>query len=413
MKIVIAYSGGLDTSVILQWLKDTYKADIITFTADLGQDEDLDGLPEKARSTGAAAHHTVDLVDEFARDFIYPMVRANAIYEGQYYLGTAIARPLIAKAMIDVARREKADALAHGATGKGNDQCRFEFTFAALAPDLKVIAPWRIEEFRKTFPGRSEMIKFCKHNGIDVGVTAAKPYSIDRNLFHVSYEAGALEDLWFDPTLPENKDMFELTTAPEDAPDSPEYVELDFERGDCTAVNGEALIPAEVLRALNKLGGKHGIGRADVVENRLAGMKNRGVYETPGGAILMHAHRQVESLTLDRDLMHLRDGLIPKYAEIIYYGFWFAPERVALQALIVNIQIMVTGTVRLILYKGNIISCGRKSTVSLYDPKIASMEATDSDYDHSDATGFIRLQSLRLRARHAIQDATDTPTDKP
>ena len=404
MKIVVAYSGGLDTSVILQWLKDTYKADIVTFTADIGQDEDLDSLPEKARSTGADVHHTVDLIDEFASDFIYPMVRANAIYEGQYYLGTAIARPLIAKAMIEVARRENADALAHGATGKGNDQCRFELTFAALAPDLKVIAPWRIEEFRNTFPGRSEMIEYCRENGIDVGATAAKPYSIDRNLFHVSYEAGDLEDLWFDPTTPENKDMFELTIAPEDAPDTPEYVELDFVRGDCIAVDGEALSPAEVLRTLNKLGGKHGIGRADVVENRFAGMKNRGIYETPGGTILMHAHRQVESLTLDRDLMHLRDGLIPKYAEMIYYGFWFAPEREALQALIDNSQQNVTGTVRLKLYKGNIITCGRKSPVSLYDPEIASMEATGGDYDHSDATGFIRLQSLRLRAQHKIKD---------
>ena len=346
----------------------------------------------------------MDLIDEFASDFIYPMVRANAIYEGQYYLGTAIARPLIAKAMIEVARRENADALAHGATGKGNDQCRFELTFAALAPDLKVIAPWRIEEFRNTFPGRSEMIEYCRENGIDVGATAAKPYSIDRNLFHVSYEAGDLEDLWFDPTTPENKDMFELTIAPEDAPDTPEYVELDFVRGDCIAVDGEALSPAEVLRTLNKLGGKHGIGRADVVENRFAGMKNRGVYETPGGTILMHAHRQVESLTLDRDLMHLRDGLIPKYAEMIYYGFWFAPEREALQALIDNSQQNVTGTVRLKLYKGNIITCGRKSPVSLYDPEIASMEATGGDYDHSDATGFIRLQSLRLRAQHKIKD---------
>ncbi len=404
MKIVIAYSGGLDTSVILQWLKDTYKADIVTFTADIGQHEDLEGLPEKARSTGAVTHHTVDLVDEFACDFIYPMVRANAIYEGQYYLGTAIARPLIAKAMVEIARWEKADTVAHGATGKGNDQCRFELTFAALAPDLQVIAPWRLEEFRKIFPGRSEMIDYCRKKGIDVGATAEKPYSIDRNLFHVAYEAGALEDPWFDPTTPENKDMFELTTAPEDAPDSPEYVELDFERGDCTAVNGQALSPADVIRALNKLGGTHGIGRTDIVENRFAGMKSRGVYETPGGAILMHAHRQVESLTLDRDLMHLRDSLIPKYAELIYYGFWFAPEREALQALIDDSQKNITGTVRLKLYKGNIITCGRKSPVSLYDPKVASMEATDGDYDHSDATGFIRLQSLRLRARHNIKD---------
>ena len=403
MKVVLAYSGGLDTSVIVKWLQESLSAEVITFAADVGQEEELTGLPEKARSTGASAHYTVDLVDEFAEDFIFPMIRANAIYEGQYYLGTSIARPLIAKAQIDIARREKADTVAHGATGKGNDQCRFELTYAALAPDLTIISPWRRKDFRSLFPGRTEMINYCREHGIDVEASAKKPYSMDRNLLHISYEAGILEDPWFDPTTPENKDMFKLTSAPEDAPDQAETIDLDFAKGDCVALNGESLRPAEILRRLNALGGKHGIGRVDLVENRFVGMKSRGVYETPGGTILMQAHRQVESLTLDRDLMHLRDSLMPKYAELIYYGFWYAPEREALQALIDDSQKKVTGTVRLKLYKGNIITCGRKSPVSLYDDKIASMEGVQSAYNQDDATGFINLQALRLRARHQGQ----------
>jgi len=399
MKIVLAYSGGLDTSVLVRWLKDHYSAEIVTFAADVGQEEELDGLEAKAKATGASTHHTLDLVEEFASDFIYPMLRANAIYEGQYYLGTSIARPLIAKAQINIAHQEGCDAVAHGATGKGNDQVRFELTYAALAPGLTIISPWRMPVFRETFPGRKEMIDWCAQQGVNVEASASKPYSMDRNLLHISYEAGILEDPWFDPTTPENKAMFKLTADPQDAPDEPEYVELAFERGDCIAVNGESHSPAGVLKTLNRLAGKHGIGRVDLVENRFVGMKSRGVYETPGGTILMHGRRQVESLTMDRDLMHLRDSLIPKYAELVYYGFWYAPEREALQAFFDDSQKHVSGLVRLKLYKGNVITVGRQSELSLYDENIASMEGVASDYNPDDASGFIRLQALRLRAR--------------
>ena len=405
MKVILAYSGGLDTSVLVRWIKDYFSAEVITFAADVGQEEELKGLSQKAKKTGASKHYTLDLVEEFASDYIYPMVRANAIYEGQYYLGTSIARPLIAKAQVDIARKEKAQAVAHGATGKGNDQCRFEFSYMALAPKLKIIAPWKIDDFRTQFPGRAEMIAYCAEQKIPVEASAKKPYSMDRNLLHISYEAGILEDPWFDPTTKANKDMFKLSASPEDAPDKAEYLELEFERGDCVAVNGKQMSPAKVLKTLKKLAGKHGIGRIDIVENRFVGMKSRGVYETPGGTILMNAHRQVETLTMDRDLMHLRDSLIPKYAELIYNGFWFAPEREALQAFVDESQKFVSGTVRLKLYKGNIITCGRKSVYSLYDPDIASMEGVESDYDQNDAAGFIRLNGLRLQARHAAQGA--------
>ena len=408
MKIVLAYSGGLDTSVIVKWLKETYEAEIITFSADIGQEEELTGLARKARRTGATRHYTLDLVEEFARDFIYPMIRANAVYEGQYHLGTSIARPLIAKAQIGVAKKEKADTVAHGATGKGNDQCRFEFTYMALAPHLAVIAPWKLDSFRAQFPGRAEMIAYCRKHRIPVEASLKKPYSMDRNLLHISYEAGILEDPWFDPTTRANKGMFKLSVAPEDAPARPEYVELEFARGNCVAVNGRRLTPAGVLKALNALGGKHGIGRVDLVENRFVGMKSRGVYETPGGTILLHAHRQIESLTMDREVMHLRDSLIPKYAELVYYGFWFAPEREGLQALVDEGQKFVTGTVRLKLYKGNVITCGRRSRYSLYDPHIASMEGVKSAYNQNDATGFIHLNGLRLRARFAAQRGPKT-----
>ena len=408
MKIVLAYSGGLDTSVIVKWLRETYDAEIVTFAADIGQEEELKGLAAKAKKTGATKHYTLDLVEEFARDFIYPMIRANAVYEGQYYLGTSIARPLIAKAQIEVARKEKADTVAHGATGKGNDQCRFELTYMALAPDLLIVAPWKIDKFREEFPGRAEMIEYCRAHRIPVEASLKKPYSMDRNLLHISYEAGILEDPWFDPTTKANKGMFKLSVSPEDAPDKPEYVELDFVKGNCVAVNGKKLSPAGVLKMLNKLGGKHGIGRVDLVENRFVGMKSRGVYETPGGTILMQAHRQVESLTMDREVMHLRDSLIPKYAELVYYGFWFAPEREALQALVDESQKHVSGTVRLKLYKGNIITCGRKSKYSLYDLEIASMEGVKSWYNQSDSTGFIRLNGLRLRARYYAQGGPKT-----
>jgi len=403
MKIVLAYSGGLDTSVLVRWLKDHYSAEVVTFAADVGQEEELEGLEDKAKATGASEHYTLDLVNEFAVDFIYPIMRANAIYEGQYFLGTSIARPLIGKAQIDLARKVGADALAHGATGKGNDQVRFELSYAALAPDLKTISPWRMDVFRNAFPGRSEMIDYCAEHGINVEASASKPYSMDRNLLHISYEAGILEDPWFDPTTPENKDMYKLTVDPEDAPSEAQYVDLEFEKGDCIAVDGQSMNPVQVLKTLNALAGKHGIGRVDIVENRFVGMKSRGVYETPGGTILMMGHKQIESLTMDRDLEHLRDGLIPKYAELVYNGFWYAPEREALQALIDDSQKTVTGTVRLKLYKGNVTTVGRKSPYSLYDEDVASMEGVQSDYNPDDATGFIRLQGLRLRARYGAQ----------
>ncbi len=399
MKIVLAYSGGLDTSVILCWLKENYQAEIIAFCADIGQEEELAGLEEKALKTGASKCYIDNLQEEFARDFIFPMFQAGAIYEGQYLLGTSIARPLIAKRMIEIARKEKADAIAHGATGKGNDQVRFELTAAALAPELQVIAPWREERFRKQFPGRKEMIAFAKQVKIPVEASAEKPYSTDRNLLHISFESGVLEDPWFDASSKEMRGMYKLSVAPEDAPNEPEHVELAFENGNCVAVNDKKLSPLGVMQTLNNLGGKHGIGRIDIVENRFVGMKGRGVYETPGGAILHFAHRQMETLTMDREVMHLRDSLIPKYSELVYNGFWFSPERETLQALITETQRDVSGVVRLKLYKGNIIAAGRKSQKSLYDPQIATMESGTSTYDQSDATGFIRLNALRLKLR--------------
>jgi argininosuccinate synthase len=398
MKIVLAYSGGLDTSVLLSWIKEKYDAEMIAFCADIGQEEELKGLEKKALKTGAAKVYIADLQEEFARDFIFPIMRAGAIYENQYLLGTSIARPLIAKGMIEIAQREKAGAIAHGATGKGNDQVRFELTAAALAPQLRVIAPWRDAAFRAQFPGRAEMIQYCAQKGIPVQATARKPYSTDRNLLHISFEAGILEDPWLDASAPEHKGMYKLSVSPEDAPDKAECVTLDFKNGDCVAVNGKKLNPLGVMKTLNKLGGKHGVGRVDLVENRFVGMKSRGVYETPGGAILHFAHRQMESLTMDREVMHLRDSLIPKYAELVYYGFWFSPERLALQALVTESQKNVTGTVRVRLYKGNIINAGRKSPVSLYNAHIATMEADPTQaYNQDDATGFIRLNALRLK----------------
>ena len=401
MKIVVAYSGGLDTSVLVKWLKENYKAEIIAFCADIGQEEELDGLEEKALQTGASKCFIDDLTEEFASDFIFPMIQAGAIYEGHYFLGTSIARPLIAKRQVEIARAVKAKAIAHGATGKGNDQVRFELTAAALAPELQVIAPWRDAKFRKQFPGRKQMIEYARRHGIPVAASSKKPYSMDRNLFHISFESGILEDPWKEPP----REMFQLSVAPEDAPDKPEYMELGFERGRCVEVNGKRLSPANVMRALNKLGGKHGIGRVDMVENRFVGMKSRGVYETPGGAILHFGHRQMESLTMDREVMHMRDALIPKYSELVYYGFWFAPEREALQALVTESQKNVSGKVRLKLYKGNIIAAGRKSPVSLYNPCIATMEADAGAYNQDDATGFIRLNALRLRVSAQVGKA--------
>ena len=402
-KIVLAYSGGLDTSVILKWLKETYDAEIIAFTADIGQKDELDGLEEKALATGASKVYIDDLRDEFAKDFIYPMFQAGAMYEGQYLLGTSIARPLIAKRMVDIAIAEGATAIAHGATGKGNDQVRFELNAAALTPDIAVIAPWRLEEFRNQFPGRAEMIAYAEKHGIPVTASAAKPYSTDRNLLHISYESGVLEDPWFDATTPENKGMYLLSNDPEDAPNEAEYLELEFYKGDCVALNGEKLSPLEVMEKLNELGGKHGIGRVDMVENRFVGMKSRGVYETPGGTILFTAHRKMESITMDREVMNLRDSLITRYSTLVYNGFWFAPERLALQALVTESQKNVTGTVRVKLYKGNVIGAGVKSPVSLYNPDIATMEADPTQaYDQGDATGFIRLNALRLKVGSGV-----------
>jgi len=408
MKIVLAYSGGLDTSVILAWLKEKYQAEVIAFCANVGQEEELKGLEKKALNTGASKVYIEDLQEEFARDFIFPMIQSGAIYENQYYLGTSIARPLIAKRMVEIAREEKAGAIAHGATGKGNDQVRFELTAAALAPDIQVIAPWRDASFREKFPGRAEMIKYCQERNIPVQATAKKPYSMDRNLLHISYEAGILEDPWMDVTRPEHKEMFKLTVSPEDAPNKPEYVTLDFEKGNCIAVNGKKMTPLEVMKKLNKLGGKHGIGRVDMVENRYVGMKSRGVYETPGGTILYFAHRQIETLTMDREVMHLRDTLIPRYAELVYYGYWFSPERFALQAFVTESQKNVTGTVKLKLYKGNIMTAGRKSPFSLYNPQVATMEADPTKaYNQDDATGFIRLNGLRLRVAAQVLGPLD------
>ena len=404
MKIVLAYSGGLDTSVLLSWIKDTYQAEVIAFCANIGQEEELKGLDRKAKRTGASKIYIDDLEEEFARDFVFPIIRAGAIYEGQYFLGTSIARPLIAKRMVEIARAEGADAIAHGATGKGNDQVRFELTAAALAPELEIIAPWRDERFRHEFPGRQQMIDYCEARNIPVQASAKKPYSMDRNLLHISYEAGILEDPWYDSLDRKNRDYFTtLSVLPEDAPDKAEFVTLEFEKGDAVAVNGKAMNPLSVMKMLNRIGGKHGVGRVDMVENRYVGMKSRGVYETPGGAILQFAHRQIESLTMDREVMHLRDSLIPKYAELVYYGYWFAPERLALQALVEESQKNVTGTVRVKLYKGGIHVAGRKSPVSLYNPHIATMEADPTKaYNQDDATGFIRLNGLRLRVNAAV-----------
>src|SRR5580765_1317792 len=405
MKIVLAYSGGLDTSVLLSWIKENYEAEMVAFGANSGQEEELKRPEAKAKKTGASKCYIVDLQEEFARDFIFPMFQAGALYESQYFLGTSIARPLIAKGMIDIARKEKADALAHGATGKGNDQVRFELTAAALAPDLQVIAPWRDERYRREFPGRQEMIDYCDRHKIPVQASAKKPFSMDRNLLHISYEAGILEDPWFDAGEAKYRGYFNtLSVFPEDAPSKPEFVTLEFKKGNCVAVNGKKLSPLGVMKALNKLGGKHGVGRVDMVENRYVGMKSRGVYETPGGAILHFAHRQIESLTMDREVMHLRDSLIPKYAELVYYGFWFSPERLALQALVTESQKNVTGTVRVKLYKGGIYAAGRKSPVSLYNPHIATMEADPTKaYNQDDATGFIRLNALRLKVAAKVQ----------
>jgi argininosuccinate synthase len=393
-KIVLAYSGGLDTSVILTWLIERYQVPVVAFCADLGQGDELEPARAKAQQFGAAAVYIEDLREEFVRDFVFPMLRACAVYEGVYLLGTSIARPLIAKRQVEIARQEGADTVSHGATGKGNDQVRFELTYYALEPGIRVIAPWRIWDLTS----RTKLIAYAEHKRIPVPVTREKPYSTDRNLLHISYEGGVLEDPWREPY----EDMFVLSVSPEQAPDKAEYVEIDFEAGNPVRVNGDALSPAALLARVNQIGGRHGIGRVDLVENRYVGMKSRGVYETPGGTLLHVAHRAVESITLDREVMHLRDSLIPRYAEMVYYGYWFAPERTMLQAAVDDAQRAVTGTARLKLYKGNVIVAGRKSARSLYNPEVATFE-DDTVYRQADAEGFIRLNALRLRIRALVE----------
>jgi len=394
-KVVLAYSGGLDTSVIIRWLLDTYGCEVVAFAADLGQGEELEPLREKAIKTGASKIYIEDLREEFVRDYVFPMLRANAIYESVYMLGTSVARPLIAKKQIEIAKKEGADAVSHGCTGKGNDQVRFELTYFALEPGIRIIAPWR----EWSFTGRRDLIDYAKKNNIPVSATVDKPYSMDRNLLHLSFEGGILEDPWREPPA----EMFLLTKSPEKAPDKPTYVEITYENGDPVAVDGKRLSPASLLARLNEIGGENGIGRIDIVENRYVGMKCRGVYETPGGTILHAAHRAVESITLDREVLHLRDSLIPRIAELIYYGYWFSPEMEMLRPMVDQTQGNVCGVARLKLYKGTCTVVGRKSDKSLYDPEFATFEK-DSVYRQKDAEGFIRLNALRLRIRAMMKN---------
>ncbi len=389
-KVVLAYSGGLDTSVILKWLQETYGCSVVAFCADLGQGEDLKAVRAKAQAVGASKIYVEDLREIFVKEHIFPMLRANAVYEGSYLLGTSIARPLIARRQIEIARKEGADAVSHGATGKGNDQVRFEVTYLALDPTVKIIAPWR----EWTFRSRRELIEYASTHGIPVTATKAKPYSMDLNLFHVSYEGGILEDPWEAPP----EEIFQMTVAPERAPDKPRMLEIEYERGDPVAVEGKRMSPAKLLAHLNRAGGEHGVGRVDLVENRYVGMKSRGVYETPGGTILHVAHRGLESITMDREVLHLRDSLIPRYAELIYCGYWYAPERDILQRAIDEAQEDVTGTVRVKLYKGCCTVVGRRSDRSLYRLDLATFEE-DEAYRQKDAEGFIRLNALRLAIR--------------
>ena len=393
-KIVLAYSGGLDTSVILKWLRETYECPVVAYAADLGQAEEIDGIKEKALNTGADDVIIDDLKEEFVRDFVWPALRANAVYESTYLLGTSLARPLIARGQVEVARRVGADAVSHGATGKGNDQVRFELAYMALDPGIKIIAPWRTWDFK----GREDLMDYARSKGIPVPVTKKKPYSSDRNLLHISFEGGILEDTWTEPP----EDMFVLSVSPEKAPDKPTYLEIEFKEGDPVSVNGETMSPANLLAHLNDLGGRNGVGRVDMVENRYVGMKSRGVYETPGGTILRVAHIAMESITVDREVMHIRDGLIPRYSDMIYNGYWFSPEREMLQALIDETQKKVNGVVRIKLYKGNCIVVGRMSRSSLYDADFATFEE-DEVYRQKDAEGFIRLNGLRLKIAKLLE----------
>jgi len=391
-KVVLAYSGGLDTSVILKWLQDTYGCEVVTFTADIGQGEELEPARKKAQKLGVKEIFVDDLREEFVRDFVFPMFRANAIYEGEYLLGTSIARPLIAKRQIEIARKTGADAVAHGATGKGNDQVRFELGYYALEPNIRVIAPWR--EWNLT--SRETLLEYAEKHGIPIEgrKKGGSPYSMDANLLHISYEGRILED----PSREPEEDMWRWTVSPEKAPGRAEYIELEYKKGDVAAVNGRKMSPASVLAALNKLGGKHGIGRLDLVENRYVGMKSRGCYETPGGAIMLKAHRAIESICLDREVAHLKDDLMPRYASLIYNGYWWSPERKLMQTLIDSSQANVNGSVRLKLYKGNMLVVGRDSkSDSLFDPGIATFEDDRGAYDQADASGFIRLSALRMR----------------
>lgn len=398
-KIVLAYSGGLDTSVIIPWLKETYKCPVVAYAGDVGLGEELDGLREKALKTGADEVIIDDLREEFVRDFVWPALRANAIYESTYLLGTTLARPPIARGQVEAARKTGADAVCHGATGKGNDQVRFELTYMALEPDLKIISPWRIWDFR----GREDLMEYARSKDIPVPVSKDKPYSSDRNLLHISFEGGILEDTWNEPP----EDMFVLTVSPENAPDRATYVEIEFKKGNPVAVDGRPMSPHDLLIRLNELGGENGIGRVDMVENRYVGMKSRGVYETPGGTIARIAHIAMESITLDREVMHIRDGLVPKYTELVYYGYWFSPEREMLQTLIDESQKNVNGIVRLKLYKGNCMVVGRKSDSSLYDPDFATFEG-DEVYNQKDAEGFIRLSGLRLKIARLLEQRRNT-----
>lgn len=393
-KIVLAYSGGLDTSVILVWLKETYKCPVIAYAADLGQGDELDDIQKKAIATGAEDVIIEDLKEEFVKDFVWPALRANAVYESGYLLGTSLARPLIAMKQVEVARKLGADAVSHGATGKGNDQVRFEMAYMALEPGLKIIAPWRIWDFK----GREDLVEYARSRNIPIPVTKEKPYSSDRNLLHISFEGGILEDIRKEP----DEDMFVMSVSPEAAPDKTTYLEIEFKNGNPVAVDGKAMSPADLLAHMNNLGGQNGIGRVDLVENRYVGMKSRGVYETPGGTILRIAHQAMESITMDREVMHLRDGLVPRYAEMIYNGYWFSPEREMLQSLMDETQKKVAGSVRLKLYKGNCTTVGRKSDNSLYDPDYATFEGEDV-YNQKDAEGFIRLNALRLKIARIIR----------
>lgn len=398
-KIVLAYSGGLDTSVILKWLQETYQCPVVAYAADLGQGEEVDGIHDKALKTGAVDVIVDDLKEAFVADFVWPALRANAIYESTYLLGTSLARPLIARGQVEAAKKTGADAVCHGATGKGNDQVRFELAYMALEPNLKIIAPWRIWEFK----GREDLMAYARSRGIPVPVTKEKPYSTDRNLLHISFEGGILEDTWNEPP----EDIFVMSVSPEKAPDTATYVDIEFKAGNPVAVDGHPMSPARLLAHLNDVGGRNGIGRVDMVENRYVGMKSRGVYETPGGTILRQAHLAMESITLDREVMHTRDSLVPRYAEMIYYGYWYAPEREMIQALIDETQKNVNGHVRLKLYKGNCIVVGRKSGASLYDPDFATFES-DAVYNQKDAEGFIRLSGLRLKIARLLDQRRGT-----